>query len=209
VSPEAGRLDLFIQGGDDALWHRTRIDGTWGAWRSLGGIIGSDPDAASSGDGEITVTARGADGAVWYRTFDGTNWAGWRSAGGGVLSSAAVASAAAGTVDVFARGLDDALWRRTSTNGTWGNWVRLGGAITADPDAAVADDAVHIVVRGTDGRIYHFPNANSGAFRLVTATPVTGGPGLTSMGGGRLDVTVRGPGDALFQGWWFGPGTSW
>jgi hypothetical protein len=209
VSPTAGRLDLFIQGGDDALWHRTRIDGTWGAWRSLGGIIGSDPDAASSGNGDIVVTARGADGGVWYRTFDGTTWAGWRSAGGGVLSSAAAASTAPGTVDVFARGLDDALWRRTLTGGAWGPWLRLGGAITADPDTAVADGAIHIVVRGTDGRIYHFPNASSGAFRLVTSTPVTGGAGLASMGGGRLDVTVRGPGDALFQGWWLGPGTSW
>jgi hypothetical protein len=209
VSPATGRLDLFIRGGDDALWQRTRVDGTWGPWRSLGGRILSDPDAASSGGGEIVVTARGGDGAAWFRTFDGAAWSAWQTAGGGIQSSASVASTGAGTFDLFAQGMDAALWRRTSTGGTWGPWRRVGGAITADPDAAVVQGVIHIVVRGTDGRLYHFPDAESPGFRLVTATPVTGGPGLTSMGGTRLDVTVRGPGDALFQGWWEGPGSSW
>lgn len=209
VSAGADRLDLFARGLDDALWQRTRVAGSWGPWESLGGIISSDPDAASSGNGDIVVTVRGADGAVWYRTFGGSSWTVWQSAGGGVRSSAAVASVEPGSFDVFAQGLDNAVWRRTSTNGVFGPWSQVGGAITADPDTAVIDGIIHIVVRGTDGRLYHFPDADESSFALVTATPVTGGAGLATMGDGRLDVAVRGPGNAAYQGWWLGPDTSW
>jgi hypothetical protein len=208
VSPVPGRLDVFVRGVDDALWQRTRINGSWGSWTWLGGIV-ENPDAASNGQGDIVVSTRGSDGAVWYRTFDGTSWSGWASAGGSVRSSAAVATVAPGTFDVYARGLDDALWRRSFTGGIGADWTRIGGIITADPDVTVADGVDHVVVRGIDGRLYHLSLAEPDLFQLVTSTSVNGGAGLTSMVGGRLDLVVRSPGNALFQSWWDGPGTSW
>ncbi len=43
------RLDVFVRGGDNALWHKA-WDGTgWSQWASLGGFLTSDPGVVSWG----------------------------------------------------------------------------------------------------------------------------------------------------------------
>jgi hypothetical protein len=46
VSWGSGRIDFFVRGGDNALWHKW-WSGGWSGWESLGGAVGSGPDAAS------------------------------------------------------------------------------------------------------------------------------------------------------------------
>lgn len=63
-----GRLDVFVKGLDNALWHKW-FSGGWSGWESLGGVITSDPDAVSWGNGRIDAFARGTDNALWHRWF--------------------------------------------------------------------------------------------------------------------------------------------
>ncbi|MEH2385895.1 MAG: hypothetical protein V7K14_08975, partial [Nostoc sp.] len=69
----SGRLDVFVRGTDNALWHKW-FDGGWSGWESLGGILTSSPTAVSWSYGRIDVFARGTDNALWHQWFDGA----WR-----------------------------------------------------------------------------------------------------------------------------------
>ena len=58
VSSWAGeRLDTFVKGADNALWHKW-FAGGWSDWESLGGIIDGSPAAVSWSSGRIDVFAR-------------------------------------------------------------------------------------------------------------------------------------------------------
>jgi peptidoglycan hydrolase-like protein with peptidoglycan-binding domain len=64
----AGRLDCFVRGTDNALWHKW-FSGGWSGWESLGGVLTSDPAAVSWGASRIDVFARGTDNALWHKWF--------------------------------------------------------------------------------------------------------------------------------------------
>jgi peptidoglycan hydrolase-like protein with peptidoglycan-binding domain len=64
----SGRLDVFVRGTDNALWHKW-FSGGWSGWESLGGVITSDPDAVSWGPNRIDAFARGTDNALWHKWF--------------------------------------------------------------------------------------------------------------------------------------------
>ena len=118
---EAGRLDVFGRGTDNALWHRwfskpAFSTGAWSDWESLGGALTSPPAAVSWGPGRIDVFVRGTDDALWHRWFDG-HWHGWESLGGLLNFGPAVSSWELRRLDVFVRGRDNALWRRTFDSG--------------------------------------------------------------------------------------------
>ena len=60
------RLDLFVRGADNALWHRW-WNGSWSAWESLRGVLTSGPELASWGFNRLDLFVRGADNALWHR----------------------------------------------------------------------------------------------------------------------------------------------
>jgi hypothetical protein len=61
-------LDVFVRGGDNALWHKWFQNG-WSGWESLGGYLTSSPAAASWSYGRIDVFVRGGDNALWHKCF--------------------------------------------------------------------------------------------------------------------------------------------
>ena len=154
-SSGAGRLDVFVRGTDNALWHRSEDDGAWSAWESLGGVLTSDPAAVSGAAGRLDVFVRGIDNALWHKSYDG-GWSGWESLGGVLTTGPDVASWGAGRLDVFVRGTDNALWHRSQDGGAWSAWESLGGVLTSDP-AAVSGGAgrLDVFVRGTDNALWH------------------------------------------------------
>jgi len=62
----SGRLDTFVRGTDNALWHKWFQNG-WSGWESLGGVLTSAPGAVSWGSNRIDVLARGTDNAMWHK----------------------------------------------------------------------------------------------------------------------------------------------
>ena len=76
-------LDVFVQGTDHTLWHKSLQGSAWSAWGSLGGKLTSSPAATSPASGVIDVFVRGTDNGLWQKTYNGA-WSGWVSVGGGV-----------------------------------------------------------------------------------------------------------------------------
>lgn len=60
ASPSSGRLDVFAQGVENALWHDKWVPGVgaWSGWERIGGPITSAPGAVASEPGRIDVVAR-------------------------------------------------------------------------------------------------------------------------------------------------------
>jgi len=204
-----GRLDVFVRGGDNALYHRGYASSTWWPWQGLGGILTSDPAAVSSANGMIDVFARGGDNALWHIAYTPSGWSSWQSLGGTLTSAPAVSSWGSGRLDVFALGGDKALWHRAFDGATWSAWDTLGGSWTMNPAVvSQASGQIDVVVRGIDGAINHrsFSGSAWGAWENLGGRTTTG-PTITSWGAGRLDVFVGGGDRALWHTWW--DGTTW
>lgn len=78
VAAAAGRVDVFVRGLDNALWHGSvAASGGWSGWRSLGGQLSSAPTAAISPTGRVDVVVRGTNGAL-YGKSSADGWAAWQ-----------------------------------------------------------------------------------------------------------------------------------
>jgi hypothetical protein len=104
-SPMPGRIDIFVKGSDNALWHMNTINNgnTWSSWESLGGVIVSQPTAVSSAYDRIDVFARGIDDALWHISYE-DKWNNWENLGGKLTAAPAVTSWGYGRLDVIIRG---------------------------------------------------------------------------------------------------------
>ena len=204
-----GRLDLFVRGSDNALWH-CPFFGSWSSWESLGTFITSDPAAVSWQKGRIDVFARGGDNALWHKWHSkGNGWSGWESLGGVLTSGPAVCSWAAKRLDVFVRGTDNALWHRWYDNG-WSSWESLGGILTSDP-AAVSWSAgrIDVFARGDDNGLWHLWYDGRWSVWESLGGGLSSGPAAGSWAPGRLDVFARGLDDALWHKGYDGGWSGW
>lgn len=70
------RLDVFVRGTDNAVWHRCSDDGgvRWSDWTSLGGVITSAPASISRAANQIDVFVRGSGNKLFHAWWDGVAW---------------------------------------------------------------------------------------------------------------------------------------
>jgi hypothetical protein len=198
-----GRLDVFVRGGDNNLWHKAYA-GSWSTWQNLGappGGLSSDPAAVAWSAGRIDVVVAGAGGQLWHTAYIGW-WTAWQALGGTAQGAPAVSSWGPGRLDVFVRGGDNQLWHK-SYSGTWSTWQPLGGSITAPP-AAVSwgPERIDVIVRGPDLAAWHtyYRRGYWGGFKSLGGI-LAYGPGVTSWGPGRLDVYATGSDHRLYHEW--------
>jgi hypothetical protein len=214
-----GRLEAFVRGTDNALWHKWQVapSGAWSGWVSLGGVLTSNIAVASNADGRLEAFVRGTDNALWHcwQVAPGGAWSGWTSLGGVLTSEIAVGRNADGRLEVFVRGTDNALWHKwqVSAGGGWSGWASRGGVLTSNPTVASnADGRLEAFVRGTDNALWH----------NWQVTPGGAWSGWVSLGGvltsdtavglnadGRLEAFVRGTDNALWHKWQVTPGGAW
>jgi len=69
---EDSRLEIFVLGHDDAIWHRAQPKYTspaneWTAWASLGGAFKDGPTIIRNAEGRLMVFSRGFDNQVYFR----------------------------------------------------------------------------------------------------------------------------------------------
>ncbi|MFG1914398.1 hypothetical protein [Micromonospora sp. NPDC048898] len=79
------RIDVFYQGGDNAVWQVYHLEnGGWQPRVSLGGNITSPPTATWVPNGSrLDVFARGTDGYLYQKFWTaGGGWSGWFNLGG-------------------------------------------------------------------------------------------------------------------------------
>lgn len=170
----------------------TQVPVGGGASTSLGGVLVSGPSATSDGT-TIYVFGQGTDGALWMKAGSGP----WTSLGG-VLTSKPAAIQAGISQAVFARGSDGAVWERANTAGAaWGPWQKFGGQVLAGtgPGAAADGKGSHILVAGTDHRLYLSSGA-TGLFALAGGR-TNASPALTSASTGLIGY-VEGTDGALW-----------
>jgi hypothetical protein len=204
-----GRVDAFVRGTDNNLWHAWR-SGSWSGWENLGappGGLASDPGAVAWSSGRIDVFVTGARGQLWHKWYAGS-WSGWENLGGGAVGAPTVSSWGPGRLDVFVRGSDNQLWHKWFA-GSWSGWEALGGILTSSP-AAVSWGPGHIdvVVRGTDMGAWHIAYVGAWTGFDSLGGSFADSPGISSWGPGRLDVFATGNNSRLYHQWYDG-GPTW
>ena len=190
--------DVFVRGMDNALWHH---DGA--AWRSLGGEIHSEPDAASWGNGRIDVFARGPKGTLKQIAYAGGQWSQWYDLGGSLQSGPAAVSWGANRIDVVALGDDLAVWHRSWDGSQWTAWTSLGGEFQkgSAPDiASRGANRLDVFGRGTDDALWmkSFEGKGWGEWTRVGGT-IAGSPGAVAWDANRIDVFVPGTDGQMWQ----------
>jgi hypothetical protein len=211
----AGRLDVFVEGTDGALWHKWWTGTSWSGWESLGGKLTSSPAATSQGSGLIDVFARGTGGALWYKDWNGAAWSSWHSLGGQIPTGTAPAaySSGAGHLDVFVEGTGGALYHKSYT-GTWSGWQSLGGSLTSSPAAtSTSAGVIDVFARGSDGAIWQKTTTNGGGSWSNWASlggQIASGTGPAACSwGSHLGLFAEGTTGALYQKTWTGSWSNW
>ncbi|HTD15677.1 MAG TPA: hypothetical protein VK673_10875 [Chthoniobacterales bacterium] len=234
-----GRLEVFAQGADHALWHiwQTTPNGDWSKWFSQGqppnsgGIQGS-LCLAPSQDGRLELFAIGNDGALWHiwQTAVNDGWSNWFSHGnpqGQTFAGSAIppvlASQADGRLHLFVPSLGGEMWRisQTAVNNGWSDWVSHGRPSPFSDPAAIATNA--------DGRLELFIPAGLGVWHIWQTTSngdwsdwsnqlpempngpvhVDGSPALAPSVDGRLEMFVLGFDKAIWHIWQTAVNNGW
>jgi hypothetical protein len=161
-----GRLDVFVRGTDDQLYHAFSESGPFSRFEPLGIYLQDDPAVASWGPNRLDVFGRekGTSQLVhMYWDFHRGNWYPRDGAGrlaweplGGVISSAPGASSwGFGRLDVFALGGADT-WHLAYSTGGWTAWEDLGVKILSAPRAASwGPERIDVFAKAQDGRLEH------------------------------------------------------
>ncbi len=166
-----GRIDAFVRGRDNALWHHFWApDGSTPGWQRLDGVLYTAPTAVSRKRGVLDVFAFGRTGSLWQKSFSSGRWSGWSDRGGilkgptlddtsrrsSVRFHPVAISRHSKHVGIFAVGSDMAVWYISWDDERWGNWHSLGGQGTSAPaTASLAPNDCTVYVRGTDTHVYH------------------------------------------------------
>jgi hypothetical protein len=156
-----GRLDVFVQGTNSGMYHKSWTDQKgWSGWDYLGGVLTSAPAATATSDGnQIGVFVRGNDGGVWYRHYDASSsWGSWTSVGGQVLAGTSPAAFNWGSrlIGWFVTGATNQhlfySWEQFTPGGQTSGYADLGGYLTSSPGAtAKAPGYVDVFARGGSG----------------------------------------------------------
>ncbi len=234
-----GAIVVFVQGGDNAIWHRwqtARNSTIWSDWVSLGGSVTSAPSAVLDKNGCLAVFARGIDNAIWHRWQQISNgeWsANWHSLGGIATSAPSATLNADQQVVVVVRSIDNAIWHRWQTQsykpskpdeiilaskehyGTWvDNWLSLEGYLTSAPTICLnAEGGLVIFARGADNSIWHRWQTRRNGDWFTTWESLygeaTSAPSATLSQDGRLVVFTRGTDNAVWQRWQISRNGNW
>ena len=173
-----GRLEVFVQGADQALWHawQTQPNGFWSSWTSHGKPNGSGGIQGSlcvgpSLDGRLELFAIGNDGALWhiYQTAVNNGWSDWLSHGApegetfaGSTILPVVAPQADGRLQLFVPTLGGNMWRigQTAVSNGWSGWLshgRPGLTLFSDPPC---------IGTNADGRLVLFAPAGESIWTI-------------------------------------------
>lgn len=231
-----GRLEVFMAGSDNALWHIWQVtpNGTWSTWKSLRTPPGTNsisyPVASENADGRLEAFVIGSDNALWHiwQTKPGGTWGGWFSSGKPLVANAFfmpfVRKNDDGRLEVFTVGSDGTLWHiwQAKPNGSWSNWASLGNPPTANVQSAPS------VRKNKDGRLEAFNICSDGAlWHIGQISPggvwgswdslgmpsgsiiLSAGPVVIENTDGRLEAFVGGSDNAFWHTWQVSPGGNW
>jgi hypothetical protein len=205
-----GRLDVFVRGTDDKLYHRVYENDGWlgTKWTDLseGKVIEQSPGAASWGPNRIDLFA------VWnkevhHKASQDGNWAPWTENLAGATNDApAAASWKSLRVDVLIRTTDNFMSRQY-WDAHWRGWENIGGQSktlkSAPAAAATAFNRIDCFALGSTDHLFHtwYQDAKQEQWAEIDTLAFKDAPAVVSGGintnAGRADVFVRGTDDLL------------
>ena len=164
------------------------------------------PAATRMPDGRIAFATVGSDGRSYLASADiaGDPIASTAlQCHGGLATDNPAVAVGTGFADLFVHAGDNSIWTRRLTSGGGGAWQALpiGGATFNGPSAVVTSgDVVHLVVRGTNGGLFHARRSGStwtgwenlGGF-------IHGTPAVAARPGGGITIVARGGDDAVWE----------
>ena len=204
----ANRLDCFVKGSDNRMWHKWWAGG-WSGWENLGGTIDGAPAAVSWGPNRIDCFVRGMNNHMFHKWWNGFAWSGWEDLGGIITAGPSVSSWAANRLDCFVKGSDNHMWHKWWNGSSWSGWEDLGGVIDGEP-AAVSwgPNRIDCFVRGMNNHMFHkWWNGSSWSGWEDLGGIITAGPSVSSWAANRLDCFVKGSDNQMWHKWW--NGSSW
>ena len=231
VSWAHDRLDIFVVGTDQALYHKAWAGSQWFPYTTgydyLGGVVVGNPTVASWDHDRLDIFVVGSDGGLYHKAWDGSQWLpsqtgydnlGKPNPGGAIVGNPVVVSWDHDRLDIFVVGsADGALYHKAWDGSQWLPSVTgfdyLGGVIVGSPAVVSWDhDRLDIFVRGTDTALYHKAWDGTQWLPSQTSYDNLGGlciadPSVVSWGPNRLDVFVIGTDHALYHKAW--DGTAW
>jgi hypothetical protein len=198
------RVDAFVRGIDDGLYHMYWSGSTWSSWEPLGGVLTSAPAVTSWGPNRLDIVVRGADAQLWHRAWFGSFWGPWEPLGGVLTSAPAVASWGTNRLDIFVAGADAQLWSLAWLGSAgWSGWAPLGApAAGLQPGTAPAAESwapgrIDLLAVDNAGRSMRRPYNGRWGSWSVSADVVTSTPAVASWAPGRLDHFWRGSDGSL------------
>jgi hypothetical protein len=163
VSRNNSVCNIYVRGGDNALWQKAFFDGRWHDWgrHDDGAVLASVPALGSMGADHEHVFARGTDNQVWSKAWTpATGWQSWFPHGtpaSGFVGGPAIVSRNNSVCNIYVRGADNALWQKAFFDGRWHDWGRHddGGTLASDPAlGTMGQEHEHVFVRGIDHQVW-------------------------------------------------------
>jgi len=167
-----GLVAVIVKGTDNGIYEKDwSSSGGWSStWSSPGGSTIDQPACALFGN-VLYVVVRGSDNELYWNTLSisGHSWSTWKDLSGKSASAPVlVFPFLLNRLDLFIQGTDNGIYHKAFTGGCscWSSvWDSPGGSTSSPPTAALftkvtgcpsclEEDAVLIVVRGTDNSIY-------------------------------------------------------
>jgi hypothetical protein len=158
VTSSPNRVDLFVRGQDNTVYHKALVNANWATvWDSPGGATPDIPAAVADGRA-IHIVVRGMDNGLWYDSYNFTtsSWSIWFSIGGRTTTTPSLAIDSSGTLHLVVRGLDTGIWHISRTAaGIWSpSWDSPGGATSNRLAVTTIGTSVVILAVGLDNGIY-------------------------------------------------------
>ena len=222
-----GRLDIFVIGPSNHLYHKAWDGSAWlpsqSGFENLGGTCASPPTVVSWGPHRLDIFVIGTDARLHHKAWDGSRWlpsaTGFDDLGGNFWSPPAVASWGAGRLDIFVTDpgarLNHKAWEGSRWLPSATGFDDLGGNYLSPPAVASwAPDRLDIFMTdpGNANHLYHkawdglawLPSPSG--FENLGGT-CTSPPAVASWAPDRLDIFVTGPGNHLYHKAW--DGSAW
>lgn len=212
------RLDVFVRGLDNQIYHKAWDGSRWYpdilGFESLGGTLAGDPVGVSWAKNRLDIFARGFDGKIYHKWWSPqTGWGpsqqNWENLDGRAGSDPVAVAWGENRLDLVMRGHDGALYHKAWDGSHWwpsiDSWSNLGGSIVGKPAmTAWSANRLDIFVVGTDKRVYHKAWSGQNWYPSVTGFTSLGGSvtsdaSAVSWSSGRLDIVVRGADTQLYH----------
>merc|ERR1740130_2309153 len=118
-----GRLEVFANAEDTAIYHKYQLTSNggagWSPWLQIADSAGMEgmPSAILSSEGSMQLFSRSASKALMYnaqlRNASGVYWAGWQTLSGDMSSSPSAIIDSESMLHVFVRGVQSQLYEKT------------------------------------------------------------------------------------------------